>query len=338
MTLSPKTIRVSVALLISVSFIAAGYFLSSPLLTSIANATSTEELLKAYAAKDTDSDGLPDWQESLYGTDIKNPHSVSPELTDKEAVDQGKIEPKFKSEALPEERVSALDIPGEVPAPGTLTDRFAKEFFQKFMLSEYAGTAPSSAQVEQFVASLIKDLDADGAIPDRYSLSDVRTGGTGAAALETYAATMTQGMNPNGAVIEKDEITLLNDAIVNDNKESLVQIQRIAKAYRAVAEGMSGVAAPEEAVRTHLEIMNAAVKLSSTMEDMAAFNEDPVRTLVGIGQYPAAGVRLLRALTSMHTLYIQTGVRLTPDDPGYPFFMALEQVAAMKIPDSAPLP
>lgn len=329
MTLSPKTIRVGVALIISLIFIFAGYYFSSPFRTTIANANSSEELLRAYANKDTDGDGLPDWQEALYGTDIANPHSVDSVLTDKEAVDQGKIEPKFKSETPAPEKITEADIPGDAPASGSLTERFAKEFFQKFMLSQHVGANPSNEEVQNFVTNAIADLDVNEVQKDVFTASDVSVSGTGTSALTSYAVLMARGLGTGAQSPKKDELAYLNEAIINEDAQALKEIQQIAKAYRSMAEGAKNVPVPEELAETHLELMNATMNLGGTIEDMSAFKEDPIRTLFAIGQYQGNGIRFIRALAKTNEVFQNGGVTFSPSEPGYIFYAVLQQATGV---------
>ena len=68
---STKAGSITIAVAFAVIVITGAWFLSKPGGASLANAESTEALLKSYAIQDTDGDGLPDWEESLYGTDPK---------------------------------------------------------------------------------------------------------------------------------------------------------------------------------------------------------------------------------------------------------------------------
>src|SRR5262245_15469456 len=107
MPLSVRTTSIIASLLIAGGMMAAAFWLSGPART--ANALSTEEILAAYAVRDADADGLPDWQEALYGTDPANPHSIDASMTDAEAVAKGMVAPRFESE--PAAAVSA-EAPG----------------------------------------------------------------------------------------------------------------------------------------------------------------------------------------------------------------------------------
>lgn len=329
MALSPKTIHIGIALFISLVFIAAGYYFSSPLQTNIASATSTEELLKAYAAKDTDSDGLPDWQESLYGTDLQNPHSVDPVLMDKEAVDQGKVEPKFKSEPPPPEKVDPRSIPGDIPVSGSLTERFAKQFFQKFMMSQQVGMSTSPADMQAFVADSVASLQLTEHTPNTFTRADVRTMGAGASALRSYASTLSEGLTTttSNTGAEKDELSYVYDAVINSDSKALAKVSAIAKAYRNAVTMAKKTPAPIELVDAHVELMNATAQLAESIENMAAFKEDPMRTLLGMSQYQVQGVRFIRAFATMDTIYQQAGVRIEVGEPGYSFYTLLGQAS-----------
>ncbi|HRH24589.1 MAG TPA: thrombospondin type 3 repeat-containing protein, partial [Candidatus Paceibacterota bacterium] len=153
MALSSKTVRIGAALLVSALFVFAGFYFSSPFQLTIAGATSTDELLKEYAKKDTDGDNLPDWQESLYGTDPSNPHSVEAGLTDSEAVAAGKVALRFKSETpTAPEPLTDDDFEVPAPTPGSATDEFAKSFFETYVTTGKGGTGDNSALVASLVS------------------------------------------------------------------------------------------------------------------------------------------------------------------------------------------
>ena len=68
-----RTVPIIVASVVAAALIAVAFVASGPIpflgSFKIADAATSAELLKAYATKDADQDGLPDWQEALYGTD-----------------------------------------------------------------------------------------------------------------------------------------------------------------------------------------------------------------------------------------------------------------------------
>ena len=115
------------AVLIIGSFMFARSVASTP----IAQASTETALLQAIATRDSDGDGLPDWEEALYGTDPRITDTFKLGMTDGAAVAKGLIVPK----AIADIRVT-MSAPVSIgsdglpppPAEGTLTAAFAKNF------------------------------------------------------------------------------------------------------------------------------------------------------------------------------------------------------------------
>src|SRR3569833_2132398 len=104
MKISERTLRISTASGLALIMVSAAYLLSGPTFftSHTANAESTDELLKAYANKDTAAAGLPDWQEALYGTDPNKAISNSFGIPDGEAAREGKLTPNTLATQLPD--------------------------------------------------------------------------------------------------------------------------------------------------------------------------------------------------------------------------------------------
>ena len=132
----------------SVALVGGAYFLARGFESPRAAEASTEtELLKAIATKDSDKDGLPDWEESLYGTDPRLTDTFKLGMTDGEAVAKGLIVPKAIADiAVTPSSPASLDADGLPPPPaeGTLTAAFAKSFFTLFIAAKQKAAKPIS--------------------------------------------------------------------------------------------------------------------------------------------------------------------------------------------------
>ncbi len=309
MTLSPKIIRISLALLVSLSFIAAGYYFSSPLRTSIANATSTEELLKAYAAKDTDSDGLPDWQESLYGTDLTNPHSVDPKLTDKEAVDQGKVEPKFKSDTQSIATPAADDSFGGAPsaAPGSLTEQFSRAFLESY-LSAGGGQVLNQDDQQKLIENLLKvfTTKASALVASEYSLSSVRTSPD--TTIDTYSDVLYQALTVHEVPQGQGDPVALMQAFLEDNDESArAPLEGLAQSYAAIAKDLARMPVPIENKEDHLLLLQSFDTLSKATLLVVSYERDPIATLGSLAIYQPASKNIVVALKGIATTILKNG-------------------------------
>lgn len=316
MALSSRTVRISGALLISAVLIAAGYFLA-PRPTTIADAASTDALLKAYAAQDTDKDGVPDWQEALYETDPNNAHSVDPKLTDSEAIAKGLVKPRFAADTS---ATTTSKSSSTAAAPTTLTDRFARSFFEQYFTGRGTAT-PSADQIAKFVRTSVDNLEAANAANDRYSLRDLTTTTGGAAGLKTYATGMQTAILANISGAPRDELSYAQDLIAGKNTASAVSwMGKISRAYQASAAAIVKIPVPQEASYADLKIANASYRLGQAISDMSAMQTDPLRTMLGMAEYNDAADALAAALTEMGMVYDREQVTIQRGEPGAYFF------------------
>lgn len=306
---TPKT-NIVLSLLIAAGCIAAAFFLSGTNTIAPANAESTQELLRAYAAKDTDADGVPDWQESLYGSDPANPNSIDPSMTDKEAVAAGKAELRFRSE---EPELSMEGVPGIEAAPNTLTDRFAQEFLGNYLLT-HGGGVPTTEALAAFVDDAITSLDED-AVP-HFSASSIGSAPAGTA-LTTYLVAAENGLFSAAASAPYSELMYFADAVYKDDKDALVALKGIAASYEKVAASFAAVPAPPEARALQLRAANALARMSDVVGKMAVYGSDPLLAFVGLGQYEDAAFELAAAFAAYAPLFDASGHTYVEGEEGY---------------------
>lgn len=323
MAISTRTMRIVGASLAAVVLIGGAYYLSgpNPFTQPTANAASTDELLKAYAAKDSDNDGLPDWEEALYGTDPNNPHSFSPTLTDGQAVAMGLIKPKFATAAASTTDLSNTTLSSVKTQPGTLTDQFAQQLFKQYLQNRGA-TQPTPEQIAAYTQQAVNDLLRNDTVPDAYAQKDVHVSGQGVAALKSYAAAAEAAFAAHTVQTSKDELSYFMDYIQQNDLSALTTVKAIATAYGTTAKALIVIPVPQEAAYAQLEIVNGMASMGEVLSDMSAMQTDPLRALVGIAAYTNSQAKLTRGLADMAKVFAAEQVTFTQGDPGYFFYHA----------------
>ncbi len=307
-----------IASVVAVLLVGTAYILSgpNPFFTTRVDAKTSEELLKAYAAKDTDADGLPDWQEALYNTDPTNPESFKVGIKDGEAVAQGLLTPQSLASKLPKDNGS---FPGTTPAAGSLTEEFSKRFMAQY-LSTRGTKPPTQEEILTFVNSAVAELSATSTDPDAFTSSNVRVTTGGKDALTTYAAALEVAFANNTVAADKDALTYFEEAVNKSDKETFKQLKSISTAYKNIANAVIKVPVPPEAAGTHLAIANSLMHMSRTVGNMASMQEDPIRALVGIGAYDTHSKNMVAAFGQLSPIFKNAGVSFVEGQPG--FFIA----------------
>jgi len=336
--------RIPAATLFSVALIIGAYVLARGVESPpMAQASAETVLLQAIAAKDSDHDGLPDWEEALYGTNPNNIDSFNLGMTDGEAVAKGLVVPKAIADVpVATSSPASLDLDGLPPPPaeGTLTAAFAQNFFNFYLAAKQAngGEDLSGSQMNDVASQTLSSLSTTVKIaPDFKSLHDLKIfSDPDAAGLVAFAESADEVMIKNTTNATTSEINYLKNALLNNDTAALPYISSIAKTYRDTAAGLAVLPVPTELANADLMLINAMMRLSEIINDFTLVNSDPLAAMLALSQYPQAVPALATAFLSIGNAYVTAGVSFPADAPGARFvnivknFAMSQQAAALK--------
>jgi len=327
--------RVLCATLFAVVFVVGAFVfakgIGSP---QVVQASTETELLKAIAAKDSDSDGLPNWEETLYGTSPNNSDSLNLGMTDGEAVAQGLIVPKAITDISTTVSSSAsLGLDGLPPAPsdGTITAAFANTFFSLYLAAKQTndGADLSETEIKNISDKALASLSSSvAAAPDFKSKDDITVFGSGTEALKSFAVSAEAVLLKNTNTATTSEINYLQYAVENDDSAALPQMLSIAKSYRGSAAGLAVLTVPKELATDNLALINAMARLSEIIVDFARVNDDTLATILALQQYPQATQSLATAFINIGTIYKDAGISLPAGAPGASFVNLIENITS----------
>lgn len=308
--------------------IVGAYVLSGPNPFSIftARANNTDELLTSLAKKDSDGDGLPDWQESLYGTDPLKQSSVKEGMTDLEAVSSGLVKPRFETEVV----VGSGEVPGTVAGPKTITDEFARALFGTYLKNRGA-TEPTPEEIASYTKDAVATLALREASTAHYSDSDLVVGASGYEGLRQYAIRAETAMSENSPRAEKSNIEYFGDAANGGDSQALVKVKGIGEAYTKTAKALSRVPVPPEGKAAHLRLVNALHKMGDVSEHLSMLETDPLRAMLGIAMHEQVSREMIVAMQGLNTLFVAQGIAFAEGETGYSFVRSSASAANVEL-------
>jgi len=336
-----KNWQVLVAVLFSTMLIVGSYMLARGIGSPPSAQASTESaLLQAIATRDSDNDGLTDWEEVLYGTDSHNSDSLNLGMTDGEAVAKGLVVPKAIADiSVASSSPYALSEDGlpSAPAEGTITAAFAKNFLSLYLTAKEAngGADLSEAEIKNISDQALSSLSsAVVAAPDFKSKSDITVSGSGADALKAFAISAEAVLLKNTHDATKSEIEYLQDEIEDNDSTALPHIASIAAAYRSSAAGLAVLTVPTELADDDLALINAMMRVSEITTDFTRVDSDPMATMLALNQYPQAVLALGTAFIHIGNIYKTAGISLPAGTPGASFVNLIMNVANQQAEDA----
>ena len=338
--------RVVAATLFSAVLIVSAYMVARSVQSpSLAQASEESALLQAIATKDSDSDGLPDWEEALYGSDSHNIDSFHLGMTDGEAVARGLVVPQaianiaVATSSPATADVAAIDssLPA-APADGTLTAAFAQNFFALYLAAKQnnGGADLTEADMQSIANDALNSLSAAArTAPDFKTARAIVVAGSGPEAMKEYAERAEAVLRKNTTNETSNEIEYLKKVIVGNDTTALSHILAIAKGYRDSAVGLSMLTVPQELVASDLALVNAMMRVSQIITDFARADVDPLTTMLALQQYPQVVANLGSVFIDIGKTYAAAGISLPKGAPGASFVnliadLANEQAAAQK--------
>jgi hypothetical protein len=314
------------ATLFSILLVAGAYVLARGFeFPQLAQASSETALLQAIASKDSDTDGLPNWEESLYGTDPNVADTFHLGMTDGEAVAQGLIVPK----AIADIRTStstagAIVDPSLPPAPaeGTLTAAFAENFFTLFVAARTANgdSDLSEKQMSDIANQAVSQLTSSiKPTSDFKAAKDLVVSGSGPEAMKTFAEQAEAVLLKNTNDATTTELNYLQQAIEGGDKTAYAHIASIARGYRGSAAGIAALPVPKDLAADDLTLINTLMRMNEVISDFTKADSDPLAAILALQQYQTVITLLGKTFVSIDNTYAKAGVFLSPGTPGAGF-------------------
>jgi hypothetical protein len=305
MHVSSQNVRIISAVIIAGAMIGASFWFTM-YETKLASALSTDELLRAYVEQDSDQDGLPDWQEEVYGTDPANPRSVDASMTDKDAVAEGLVAPAFISEEAPDP-VKKIDIPGEEPSPNSLTKRFSEQFIQAY-LSAGGGKNVTQEEQQQIISTLLKTFTQEvvETISSSYTRVSVRSNSK--ISLEAYSADLWSIFTKNDVPAEFGNPLALGQELINGAGETVLpDLTRLEKTYSSIADDLLETAVPPSAVEIHLSLLRNFDSFARAVNTLSTYEQDPIAALGALSIFETNSDSVVESFQSLAILILAEG-------------------------------
>lgn len=262
-------------------------------LTSLIGTTVTEAppsyenaLARSFAdlERDTDGDGLKDWEEELVGTD---PHTSD---TDGDGVEDDQ---EFGGSGV----ISSLKKPPEAEVP-TLTQQAAQNLFL-----EYLGSAPGAGGAEkEQIAQKITDLLTQTHPEERYTPSDMTPAPDTTEGRARYGEELVQVIQRHTILKSIDVITLFRDAAEAHDVAAIVDLEHEADTYEGLAATLVALPVPDYFLAQHTLLTNSYSMTAHALHRMSQLYIDSVGAIAGFAAYQQAGAETYDALAAILSL------------------------------------
>lgn len=269
--------------------------------------------------QDSDTDGLKDWEETLWGLDPNNPDTSGDGIGDADDLASLRVaRAESETNLFSQADIDFSKVEGEL----TKTDLLAQGLLEQVLAFQEAGISfdqnSSAAVAQNLVGALSATTPLD---PPTLNPSDIKVVAESPETIRAYG-------NALGSILvgkpteETNELIVLAQFGESNDVETLKKLAVVKATQRQITEQLAAVAVPLPIADTHLAFINAMIVTSETFDLMAKLDEDPFESIIGIQTY----VESSRAMTSYFDeiqTYLNARVVFDKTEPGY--IVATEQ-------------
>jgi len=274
---------------------------------TIKQPTEYADISTAIVQKDSDGDGLKDWEETVIGTDPKVADTDGDGTSDGEEVKASRnplVAGPDDSVVISATTAGTLD-PTTEGLEGV--DKIAREFIEGYADLKKQGYIGTGVE-NQFVDNLL-DRNLVVTTDIIYTEDDVKTTASNKTSISRYYDSLIAAIQPLFEV-RVNEITVFAEAVNSGDGEQLSELFPAVLAYRNTIENMLTLAVPGSFVDSHVEALNALELLATSVNEMANAGDDPFAALSAIKGYTEGENSLRSSFTRMTTFFLANGVEL----------------------------
>jgi hypothetical protein len=219
--------------------------------------------------KDSNNNGIPDWEETLWGLDPTKDGQAN-----KVTIEQRKA-------ALAQNADTANS--SDIKNTSSSADLVSQEFFAAVMSLQASGNL--NDQSLQAIADAVGQKVVAVPIKDSFKPVDVKTEEVTDKNVAIYFTAMKNIFVKYKNKNIGDELTFISQGIQNNNPNAMKVAAGVAASYRAFGNEVIKIAVPIVIAQNHLDLANNYVKVGESIDNMTKELTDPILSMQGLISY-----------------------------------------------------
>jgi len=276
------------------------------------------EAIKNIVEKDSDSDGLKDWEEALWESDPRKSDTDGDGTPDGDEVNAGRNpliagpDDKYKSDTVI--RKINKNISGEAP---TKTEEFAQSFFQDYITLRNSNNLFEEYEKNNLINDYVDSVIKTNTLIKDYTVADLNISQN-----INKASSIDYGNTLGGIILKhsfetENELTIFNNSIIKEDIEEIEKLNPIINAYKNILKDSLEMLVPQDAINEHITFVIGIASIVESIESMYAIYNDPIKAIVGISNYEQSVFLLKDAFRNMRNYFMTKGVLFKENDNGY---------------------
>ena len=271
-------------------------------------------------AKDSDADGLQDWEEALWKTDPNNPDTDGDGVFDGQEIKENRnplLAGDGKTDKIESPNQEKSPAEQAIQLPTTLTEALGQEFFSEYLRLKQASNGElSEIEKTELVNSLMSGLNSFEKKTSDYLESDIKIApNDDEKTIKEYGNNLALIIKKYFDPLPESELAVLRQALDSGNESNLKKLEPLANAYRNTANEMLSLTTPQSFSEFHLALINHFIDIGRNIDDMQTIFRDSVRTLLALKQHEKNSIVAYLILRNLNGYFATNKVVFEENEP-----------------------
>ncbi len=271
-------------------------------------------------AKDSDGDGLKDWEEELWKTDPTVADTDGDKTPDGQEIKSGR-DPLV---AGPNDKLDLDTIENKIntETENDLSDttKFSRELFLKIIAAKKSNTPPT----EEELATLLKTT-----IASEIQTRKKQEFSEGDFVLETaetpekirkYGNEIAFILTEESPVPLEHELIIVDRAQTKNDPDELKKLIPLIAQYEKIKTGLLKTVVPASGASIHVELTNAVSGMIYSLTALQFILTDPIKSLPGVSAYANNSQNFIAVTKKFKNYFTVSNVTFEQTDDGFNFF------------------
>ncbi|HXK39790.1 MAG TPA: hypothetical protein VJ837_03080 [Candidatus Paceibacterota bacterium] len=263
--------------------------------------------------RDTDGDGVKDWEEALWGFSAVSSDTDGDGVGDAQEVREEQLQ-------LREQRLGLLSEAAGLSETTSYeglseTEKISRGILEQVVAFQSAGVSLDGATTNDIAGVLGSVLQAPPAPVIQVSAADLSAVPESSATLAEYARAL-------AAILGGKSTTQTNELLVlarfgeTGNVATLDALADVIDTYGAIIGDLSAIPVPTTLLDEHAALINSFANTKQSIALLAQLGSDPVKAIQGLQIYTSRSQSVADTFDAIRR-YLRGRITLGADDPGY---------------------
>ena len=293
------------------------YGVTGTLLANNLNRESQIKILENINKKDTDNDGLKDWEEILWNTNPKDPDSDGDGTKDGDEIETGRDPLKKGPNDEVDNKPFVQSTNTNTFKNLTNTDVFAQNLFTQYLSLRGSNKSIDDVDKNLLVSSVV-DTVLNKKLSKKYKIADLNiVNNTSSVILKKYGNDFARIIQSYADDLQQNELEVFERMLKTENQEDAMYLNNSSAVYDSAINELRVIEVPNDLAFVHLDILNSYVAVSIALKDMSMALDDPIRGLNGFSIHINTKDSQIGMFKEIRDYFIDNKIIFNTNEAGY---------------------